>query len=1686
MSGAQTGKGVKGKPLSTSTPYFQCIRQELKEGTAEIPSYFQRDFFGPKFPDLDCAALSVLGNLPPVTRLPTLFQDYYAPDSPWMFKGQLSETLASRFLNRTWGYSIEASRYPLIHELTSRRGSSEIAKEKLAELIDGIGRILEEGRDPESVRTDLREARRYLDLYEKDFRVLEKWATQDGKDKAISREAALDIAFQLARAQSAMDSPDSDSKVAASRRLLWETHKRRFGAPDTLPELKFGLAVIDLNVTAPNAVDRNLGDLVLETTYKVMKDFFKNSVVTRGTRTNFRVVNPDGSQLSQEKVLELEKLIYNSLAEKIQANGNRKWKRFLEKYQINLSGGYDEVKFEIADVKKNAKGEYERSTVIELLERVDHAFRVASARSQEVVGRLKDAKNSARAPRLNHGQFPIPDLNGIPEGRFFEPLEPRALGADAFRLIHSLKRIFENFRAIGENLGNLEWMLSEAKSDPAKRVEGRAKAAESLKMLEENRSQFHDIYYDISHDLRMPRMVDRPMVAERVDSIVAETGGARLLFLELGKFHSFVRAWYGGNQDKYVHELIYDFYKILTKKGLNLVHPANQSPLLATGQFLALDPRTGKYFTTVLSAGGVPDVQLLANPRSGNPIATEGIVGMRDGDEIGFVIGERDAKGRVVKEKTIRDVFTEFDEAIQNRGAMFFDDVEKVGADKVRTPQWQLREYRAGITNGKGKYVITEPRMQKLESEAVKNFTGLLLDYEGVTWEETDPSVSKENAKVIIGRRPRWRYYENGKLSPTVEIFYGEPLFFNRGSSGPSPQGLPDNLVKAYPEVAGRPILVKLQTTLTAGYVSVDFQEGAELDAAWNLANNLSKKSKNQKGQPVMVKLKPNGHEKPVGYDYDRSVSALRTEELGQIFGKYSAEKNALHEPRLSPELAEWLRGRQRGLMEMANPRDTGVFEGALIQTLRKDIKNAEFRDRLVAEVRDQVAKGGELTQLRDALIALQVLEREGLSLNLKPLAPGLWTALSAGQEILATGEMKSRLGKAKTLLVKLHVQQTGELPPPDVLNEARKYVDPVSVFIPEEVYALARTYRIAPEKVPYFVAGLKADKIRELGQEAFRSLTYEDLHKLAESPEAQNFLRDPKNALLLQDTLGSRVAYQGVPLLTAMLSVIPAEKLSGYLAEKAAKKMGLKGQQVQELKFGITLYFAHTINITAAGAWEVLLNRGTAAKALSEAIGSQINIGILRTAKVAGQPMLQVGLRSGGGLGRALADGVLEKWGISSFSKMGFGGVAWHVAKGIPRVPFQMLKTMGAGYLASRLFDLGASAVFAPDHPVRKYGGFVAFFLPDILRMTLGSSRIAASPLLRTTGGLFNRAGNRVLLVAIADFAFSKIFVKNDYERTVHKRVADQVYDEEVFRVSLKKDWWVLPLGVKLLRMGSRALAPNSIDWAVTHDNPKLKETILAQDREASAKMTEFWKNGLTKVLLHAASFDPLDENAYTKLDLGMLSKPVELDAMEKRALDALSNCLGPPKEETLRFVPPDLLDKTLQRVFIYQLQEAARFLVLVDQKENAWAREAFNDDGTLKEGKGSRLLEALMPAKSGEPSPEQKLLSSRKIMVALAMLDDQGLFNGASLSKTAHRAGLTNVSGDWILSDEWKTALSLYAAQAHESKDPKALEKLTKHTGRLLAEYLKAPESERKAYREAFACIGLNPELTEPTGSE
>lgn len=1713
--GAPQGKGVSGKPsLSLETLPELCVTvPTLFQGPGDLSApELQRPLFWAERQHGEMLRQALTLPRTPPFYLSAFFRSNRDPSSPYLIKTDVFPRLPVQGNFHALTYDSEAARYRLIHELSlnlrNAEGQFADLKRRQKELHGSLEKLTAWAIKPADARSEseargieaekrkikkiVQEMRQILDGLGVPVQALERWALQDGKDKAVSREAALDIVFQLYRANETVSRGFPAAEVDPAYEFLRRTDARRFQS--SVPEgLSFGVAVLDLNVTGPNAVNRDLGEIVLEQTYEALKHHFQGSVVSKGTRTNFRVVNPEGKLLTQEALLKLEADIHGRIAKAAEASGNETWKRFVDKYHVGLTAGYAEVQFRPEDVRIGSGGVYEMESVNELLKKVDHAFRLANARSQEMTLRLKEEeaqKDLSKAERLHYGQIAISDLNGIPEGRYLEPGEEGAAKRAPVRLVHNIRGLLEGLKPIRTYLNNAERFAEDplGKPDLLKDVLLADKAAPSV--LEGVAEQYYSVAYDVSHDLRMPRLIERSFAAERVDTVIRETGGAHLMFVELGQFYSFVRSWYGGNEDRYVHELIYEFNKVMVRKGLVQMHPANQAALLDESNHIAVDPKTGQYFKL---SGQNPDsvsgIRILPGHGTAFPVGSEVVLAMRDGDELGFIVGDKKADGTPVTKEDLKDTFKEFEKIIQKHyGHMFIDDIEKVGADKVRTPKWQ----RLVFQNGKvGKHVIAEKGIRMQEADVTADFTGWVVDYEPIK-EGVGPEVpeseraAKEASDVVVGRKARWRYFENGEV--TNKVFSGETFHVsNKGRTLPA-LTFPKEIQEAVPELLREPILAKAQTRLSAGFVSVDLQSGAQLDQAWKDANDISKKSKEKGGEPIFIDAKPSVGHKPAGHEYDKHISGSRSLEVAEYFKDYAKPGEPPAGKPMSAELKKLVSEHGGELARLTDPMKPKSFERQILRLVKAQVKAAEVQEKLGAEIEAQLKEAGALARVRDALAAAQLLKREGLSLDYRGVGPALWTALQAGEKALGDGEAKDLLRENKARFVKRYIQQTGEMPPQEVLAEARKFIDPRSVFIPEEIFSLAKQHGVAPERVPFLVAGLKADEIRKRGQEAFRGLNFEDLKKLADSPEGQAFLKNPKNAMLLQDTLSSRLAFQGVPLATSMATIFPAEMLSRYLAEKVGAELGLSRVEVEELKFGMTLYFVHSLNITAGGAWEVVMNRAVTERALVRTTGAEgmkslaevlkhrVNGGILLGSRLAGQEVVSVGLKTGNSLGKALGEGILEKWGWRTAAE-GFSWklAGWQMLSGTARVPFNLLRTMGPGYLSATLFDRSVGIWLKPDHPVRKWGSFVAFFGPDLARLALGSSRIAASPILSRAGTLFTRAGNGLLAVAIFNYGMRRLTVDGDYEAWVNRRVTDEVYDRNVYNFG-SQPWYEVPISG--IRAGARWLAPDAMEWAVGQvDNKDIRKRILGEDLANSRQITEGMKELIPKLMALPVSFPVNDATSYLRLDFSALTKPIELSAKEQELMKKMGEAKGELPEEAFAGMGGEEREASLLRIQNYQIQQGARYLLAVRQPENEWARKFFNDDGTLQVGNGEALLEHLLPAKPGEPGAVEKILTSRKVMVALAIFDGQKTFRGHSTEDLGRIAGIVDENRKYVLSAPVYAGLSLYNAQAHETKAERSLERVQELIGKLQVAYLKAEEKDRTKYLEALRCLGVEP---------
>ncbi len=1637
-----------------------------------------------------------------------LFRATRDPSSPYLLKTRVTPALPISQDLLYGEHDVEARRYPLIHELTGhlRRSQSlfsslkakeeELVKEvlKFQQLLKSQGSLTPLNQAQELERTkqrltrDLQAIREMLKELEAPIQGLEQWALNGGKDKAVTREAGLDMVFQLYRANEAVTRGETGERMHSALDFLRETQGRRLRGTGPEGRLGFGLAVLDFNITGPNTLDRDLGDLVLDETFQTLRKQFPKehgSTVSLGTRTNFRLINPDTALLDQKSILKLEEEIESNIRKRVEADGKPSWKKFVEDYRAGVSVGYAEVEFRPGEIQFGRGGEYAPESVTEQLGRLDHGFRLAHARSQEITARLKEEKSLqdlSKAERLHYGQMPISDLNGIPEGRYVEPGEVSSGNLAAPRLVHSIQGMKEKLKSVQNHLNSLDLFLLDPVRHADKVQDVLVGAHNAQKIFNETGDTYYSLAYDASHDLRMPRLVERSYAAERIDSVVRESGGAKMLFVEMGKFKGFITGWYGGSEDKYVHDLIYEFNKVVVKHGLVQIHPGNRAPLLDENGHLAVDPKTGQYFkfnesTSESSSSGL---RLLRDPQLSVPVGSEVTLAIREGDEIGFIIGERRLDGQPVTQEEISAVFQEFNEVLQNKfGQMHFDDIEKVKPNNIRLPKWELHEWKEGKEAG---HALTRSEILVTEHDALAGYTGWVVDYEGLKESDLRPSVVKghpDSSEKTVARRQRWRYFQEG--APTNKVFQGKLVELSSINAKPEAPTFPDRLKVDAPELLREPILARVQTQLSAGYVVIDLSSGAQLEKAWATVNDAAKTSKAQGGKPIFLPEPQTLGSRPPGHRYDSSISTPRSREIAAYFDEYSRGVDPPIGKAMSVELAEFIGKHGAEIGRRSEVLSKESFAKQVKRSILANVKEGEPREKLLVEVAEHFEKGGSLARVRDGLMAAQVLQKEGLSLHYESLGPSLWTALDLAEKSLEGGKTQKMLGEAKARFVKLYIQQTGTPPPEAILAEGRKFLDPHSIFIPQEIFSLARRYKVPPERVPYFVAGMKADEIRKTGQEAFRGLTYEDLRNLADSPEGQAFLKDPKNSLLLQDTLKSRSLTQGVPLLTSMLTIFPAEMLCGYLAKKIGSARGLSQSSVEELKFGMTLYFLHGINLTTTGAWEVAVQHGlanrvfTGTKSLG-ALNSKVFGGILQPGKLAGQEVVEVGLKTGDSLGRAVWHGILEKWGVLEGEKVVWKTMGRHMLLGVPKVPLNLLRTMGAGYLSSAIFDKAAGQIWSPDHPMRKYGSFVAFFAPDLLRLGLGSSRIAASPFLSRGGAWFSRAGTGLLAVSLANYGMRRLVVGDDYNAWVNQRIGDKVYGENVEKLE-KTDWFVLPLLVKGVRWGARKLAPDMINWSLAVDNSDLKNQILSEDLDRSRKVYAGFESLFPRMLADPNFYDLKSTQSYMQIDFTEFTQPVTLSAQEEEMLQKLEKAGDQPVEQVLGDLSLYQRNEFLRRVQVQQIQQSARYLVQVGLSENDWAREIFAADGTLKPGMGTKLLERIHPSKAGEPGPTDKVLTSRQVMVGLALLDGKKEFLGRNTMELARVAGIVDDKNKYVLSPAHYAALTLYGQQLRESVDPAAAERLTDLSAKLQSAYLKAEPLERPKLMEALRCLGETP---------
>lgn len=312
-------------------------------------------------------------------------------------------------------------------------------------------------------------------------------------------------------------------------------------------------------------------------------------------------------------------------------------------------------------------------------------------------------------------------------------------------------------------------------------------------------------------------------------------------------------------------------------------------------------------------------------------------------------------------------------------------------------------------------------------------------------------------------------------------------------------------------------------------------------------------------------------------------------------------------------------------------------------------------------------------------------------------------------------------------------------------------------------------------------------------------------------------------------------------------------------------------------------------------------------------------------------------------------------------------------------RLPF--MRNLGWGALAYLGYDTLASNFVKEDHWARKYGSPVAGGLgvaaPEIARATGLATRLSSIPAVSRVAPIASRATIGLAAVWVMNKAF-QWGIGSDYEASVNRRVTDQIYDEHVYELD-GWDFLVVPLAVKGLRAGSRFLAPDAMEWAVTQDNDDLKAKVYEEDKTNSEQGEAFFRE-LLPHFLHAEN--AADRDAFLEL----LRKPSEMSVTDvPKAL-----ILFEKGAEGLKASYPNMSEEEIElfarKAFAYKVQECAKFLVFVEQPLNDWARELFNADGTLKSGEDAvKKLQDRWPRPSS--LPKKASLDSHDIELSESM---------------------------------------------------------------------------------------------------
>jgi len=323
-------------------------------------------------------------------------------------------------------------------------------------------------------------------------------------------------------------------------------------------------------------------------------------------------------------------------------------------------------------------------------------------------------------------------------------------------------------------------------------------------------------------------------------------------------------------------------------------------------------------------------------------------------------------------------------------------------------------------------------------------------------------------------------------------------------------------------------------------------------------------------------------------------------------------------------------------------------------------------------------------------------------------------------------------------------------------------------------------------------------------------------------------------------------------------------------------------------------------------------------------------------------------------GIGWQLLTGVAGTWFTYKVAKK---ILTRQLPSGLP-----IYRHLATAYLAASAYDALSGLVLDSDNPIRQYGTLAAgatgliwpnttmqvmkSVVPQSLRAGI-ATRLAAMGSKSGWGTAARGAGrffNGALLVAGLDWAWGTwVTDSSSYQAWVNKRVADQVYEDDDVYDLRWYDIFVIPAAIKGVRAGSRWLAPNAMNSAITWDNEDLEDKLKAEDLKACEEAEAFIKEFLPPLLSADAGKDP-------QVTIAMLRDGViKLTDAEEEASELLFE-EGPAAVVSKFKLSPEKLEDLAYKALLKKVQGAASWLQFVDDTKNDWARDVFNKDGTLK----------------------------------------------------------------------------------------------------------------------------------------